>query len=107
MGRAAKEDGPDVHCGTRVVRWHVGGVEGYSKMNALKEVGRRNRRDGDERSRVGHAGGVLGGAKDGDAVGGSTEGFKALVGLLTVVEGGRHTMEAEEGVGDEGRRGPL
>lgn len=52
-------------------------------------------------------GGVAVGAEDGDGVGGRAEGFKTFVGLLAVIEGGRHAVEAEEGVGDEFWGRPL
>ena len=56
---------------------------------------------------MGHAGSILRRAEDGDAVIGGPESFNAFVGLLAVVEGGGHAMEAEVGVCDEFGRGPL
>lgn len=54
-----------------------------------------------------HAGCILGGAEDGDAVIGSAERFDTLVGLLAVVEGRGHAMEAEVGICDKFWRRPL
>lgn len=49
-----------------------------------------------------HALGVLVGAEDGDLlVAGKAEGLQPFVGLLPVVEGGRHAVHAQVGVGDE------
>lgn len=42
-----------------------------------------------------------------DGVVGGAEGFEALIGLLAVVEAWCHAVDAEEGVGDEGRGGPF
>jgi hypothetical protein len=54
-----------------------------------------------------HAAGILGRAKDLDCVAWGAEGLEALVGLLAVVEGGSHAVDAQEGVGDEGWGAPL
>ena len=53
-----------------------------------------------------HAGGVEGGAEDGDAIVRGSEGFDAFVGLLPVVQCGRETVDGEVGRGDEGGSGP-
>lgn len=54
---------------------------------------------GDEGGTVLHASGIAIGAEDlNGRVAGSAEGFEALVGLLAVVEGGGHAVDANEGV---------
>ena len=50
---------------------------------------------------------VVGGAENGYGVGGRAKGLHAFVGLLAVVESGRHAVKAQIGVCDEGGRGPL
>ena len=55
-----------------------------------------------------HTFGVVARAEDGDLViVGSAKGFEAFVALLAVVKSGRHAMQAEKGVFDKGRCGPL
>lgn len=55
-----------------------------------------------------HAQGVTIGAEDLDGgVAGGPEGFETLVGLLAVVEGRGHAMDADEGVADEFGGRPL
>ena len=56
---------------------------------------------------MGHPGGILGRAENGNSVMGGTEGFDSFIRLLTIVETWCHTMNPEEGVGDEGRRTPF
>lgn len=91
-----------VHGGSRVVRWHPLGVEGDGGLASVDEEVDRHRRDGDALAAVLHAGGVAVGAEDLDGgVAGCAEGLEALVDLLTIVEGGRHAVEADEGVGDK------
>lgn len=75
-------------------------------MYAFGEYGFRDRRDGDHCCRVCQPGGIAGWSEDGNFIIGGAEGFHAFVGLLPVVEGGGHAMEAEEGVCYEGGFGP-
>lgn len=51
--------------------------------------------------------GVSLGPEDGDLVGGRPKRFHTFVGLLAVVKGGRHAVETQVGVGDEGWGGPF
>lgn len=91
-----------VHGSSRVVRWHPLGVEGDGGLASVDEEVDWYRRDGDALAAVLHAGGVAVGAEDLDGgVAGCAEGLEALVNLLTIVEGGRHAVETDEGVGDE------
>lgn len=54
-----------------------------------------------------HATSVSAGSEDCKTVVRCAEGFDALVGLLTVVEAGSHTVDGQVGGADEGRGGPL
>ena len=57
---------------------------------------------------MGHAGGILRGAEDGDGgIRGEAEGFDAFEGLLPVVEAGSHAVDGEEWGLDELGRAPL
>lgn len=90
------------------MRRDVGGVHGDGEVHAFQEVLFGDWGNGDIGCRVGHAAGVLVGAEDGDfLVTGEAEAFYAFVGLLPVVESGCHAVNAEEGVGVEGRGAPL
>jgi len=66
-----------------------------------------HRWDGYERCGVLETGCVAVGTEYGNFVGGGSECFHAFVGLLAVVEGGGHAVEAEVGVGDEFGGRPL
>lgn len=90
-----------------MVWWDIGRVQRYRKVNTLEEMFDRKWGYGDERGGVGHAGGILRGAEDGDAVIGGAERLDAFVGLLAVVQGGSHAVEAEAGICDEFWSGPL
>ena len=61
----------------------------------------------DELGGVGHAGGILRGAENGDTVVRCAECLYAFIGLLTVIEGGGHPVEAKKGVCDEGWGRPF
>ena len=76
-------------------------------MHAFEEQQFGDRRDGDERCGVREAFGVVGGAEDGYGVVWAAEGFHAFIGLLAVVEGGCHAVEAQVGVCYEFRGRPL
>lgn len=99
---------PHVHGRARLMRGHELGVEPHGSAaggdeEVLGDGG--HRRDG---GGVLHAGGVLVRAEDLEAgVAGGAEGLEALVGLLAVVEGGGHAVDADVGVGDELEGGPL
>ena len=93
--------GTDIHGSAGLVGRNVSCVEGDGSVHGFDEEGFGDGRDGDEGGGVGEALGVLFGAVDGDFVGGGAEGFHAFVGLLAVVEGGRHAVESYVGVCDE------
>lgn len=96
-----------VHGRARLVGRDELGVERDGGLDGGQEQVDGHGRDRDEGRRVLEARGVAVGAEDGDAVvARQAEGFEAFVGLLAVVEGGGHAVQADVGVGDEGRGGP-
>lgn len=76
-------------------------------MHAFEEEGFGNGRDRDEGGRVCKTFGIVYGAENGYGVGGRSKCFHAFVGLLAVVEGWCHTVQAQVGVCYEGGRGPF
>lgn len=73
-------------------------VQADGELNAVSEVLCRNMGDGDGSGGVLHALGVLLRAEDVDGlVVRRAVSLQALVTLLTVVESGRHSMDAKEG----------
>lgn len=107
LGGGPKDERANVHCGAGLEGGHESGVEGYCGVDGFDEDVLRYLGDGDEVCGVLHAEGVFGRAEDLDGVVGGAEGLQALIGLLAVVEPGGHAVDAEEGVGDEIRGGPL
>lgn len=94
---------------TRLVRRDKAAVESDGGAASLDKHVDGDMGHGGNVGRVLQAHGVLVGAENGEAavLAGHAEGLEALVGLLAVVEGGRHAMEAHIGVGDELERRPL
>lgn len=87
---------------------HEAGVEGDGGANRLQEDVDGDLGHGRYFSGVLEARGVSVWAEDGDdLVAGRAEGLEALVGLLAVVEGRRHAVDAHEGVGHEAERRPF
>lgn len=81
---------------------HKFGVESDSRLDCGDKEVDRDRRDRDELGRVLEPGRVAVRAEYGDlVVAREAEGFEAFVGLLAVVEGRGHAVEADVGVGDE------
>lgn len=107
LGARAVDLGTDVHGGARLVGRDVLGIEGDGGLDGVEEQVSRHGRAADERGRVLHAHGVAVGAEDLDVARGGAEGLEALVGLLAVVEGGGHAMDADEGVRHELGSSPL
>lgn len=100
--------GADVQRGPRLVGRHEAGVEGNGGANRLQEDVDGDLGHGRYFSRVLEARGVSVRAEDGDGlVAGRAEGLEALIGLLAVVEGRRHAVDAHEGVGHEAERRPF
>jgi len=87
--------------------WNISRIQRHRKVHTFEEMFNRNLGYSDERGGVRHSGGILGWAEDGNAIIGGSESFDAFVGLLAVVKGRSHAMEAEVGVCDEFWRGPL
>lgn len=108
LGGGPVELGADVHGGARLVGRDVAGVEGDGGLDGLEEEGLGDAGHGDDVGRVLEADGVLVRAEDVDGVvAGGAEGLEALVGLLAVVEGRGHAVDAHEGVRDELEGRPL
>ena len=108
LGRATEDLGTDVQSRARLVRRDELGVQRDSGLDGVDEEVDGRGRDADELGAVLHALGVLVGAEDGDrVVAGKTESLETLVGLLAVVEGGRHAVHADVGVGDEAEGRPF
>lgn len=108
LGARAVNLGADVHGGAGLVGWDELGVErDGGAAGGDKHVlgdGRHGRHGG----RVLHAHRVLVGAEDLDGgVGRGAEGLEALVGLLAVVEGGRHAVDPDKGVAHKLEGRPL
>lgn len=83
-------------------------VETHGQLDAFVEEVYGNGGHADKGRAVLHALGVLLRPEDGDArVIGRAEGFQAFVALHSVVEAGRHPVEAQEGVAHEFGRCPL
>ncbi len=102
LGRRAVDLRADVHGGAGGVRGHVFGIEGDCGFDGIDEEVGRDGRDRDELGAVLQAHGVAVRAKDRDGrVARQAESLEALVGLLTVVEGRRHAVDAHVGVGNE------
>lgn len=89
------------------MRWYELGVQRYGSVYSFLEYVLRHRRNRYKGRGVLETGSIAVGTEYGDFVGGGSEGFEAFVGLLTVVEGGGHAVEAEVGVGDELGGRPL
>lgn len=91
----------NVHGGTSLVGRDVLGVEGDSCLDSIEEELDRHGRDADSLGRVLHPHGIAVGAEHLDIARGGTECLEALVGLLPVVQGRRHAVDTDEGIGDE------
>lgn len=97
-----------VHGGPRVVGRDPFGIESDRGAAGVYEHVDGDRRHRHELGAVLHADGIPVGAEDLDRlVTGGAEGLEPLVGLLAVVEGGGHAMDADKRVGDEFERGPF
>lgn len=108
LGGGAVQLGADVHGGAGLVGRDEAGVEGDGGLDGVEEEGLGDARHGDDVGGVLEAQGVLVRAEDVDCgVTGRAEGLEALVGLLAVVEGRGHAVDAHEGVRDELEGGPL
>ena len=97
-----------VHGRARLVRRHELGVEPHGGAARGDEHVLGDGGHGGDGGGVLHAGGVAVRAEDLEAgVAGGAEGLEPLVGLLAVVEGRGHAVDADVGVGDELEGGPL
>lgn len=97
-----------VHGRTSVVRRYPFCIKRHSSAAGVYEHVDRHRRDRYELGAVLHTNCISVGAKDLDRlIAGGAECFEPLIGLLAVVEGGGHAMDADERVGNEFERRPL
>jgi hypothetical protein len=95
LRRASEEERTNVHGRAGTVRRDELGVQADGQLNAVPEVLGGDMRDRDGRSGVLHA--LCVGLRTEDVDGlvvGRTVGFKTFVALLSVVEGGCHSMDA-------------
>lgn len=97
----------DVHGGPRLVGRDVPRVQRHGGLDSVEEQAGRHRRAGYELGRVLQPQSIAVGSEHLDLVGRRAEGLQPLVGLLAVVEGRGHAMDADIGVGHELERGPL
>lgn len=99
---------PDIHGRARLVGGHEARVERHGGLARLHEEVFRHGRHAHDLGRVLHAHGVLVRAEQRNLlVARQAEGLEALVGLLPVVEGRRHAVDADEGVRHILERRPL
>lgn len=101
LSAGAVDLGADVHGGARLVGRDVLGIEGDGSLYGVEEQVSRDGRAADEGGRVLHADGVAVGAEDLNVAGGGAECLETLIGLLAVVQGRGHAVDADEGVRDE------
>ena len=90
-----------------MMRGDISRIKSDSEMYTAQKMRFGYWRYGNEGGGVGHTGRISRGAEDGNAIGRGAEGFNTLIGLLTVIEGRSHTVEAKVWIGDKLWRAPL
>lgn len=108
LGAGAVDLRANVHGGAGVVGRDPLGVQGDGGAAGVDEQLDGHGRHGDGVGAVLHASGIAVGTEDlNGGIAGRAEGLEALIGLLAVVEGGGHAMDADVRVGDELEGRPL
>lgn len=103
LRRGAVNLGTNVHCRPRLVGRNKLGVQRHGSLDRVDEQLDRHGGNRDKLGRMLKARRVLVRAKDGDLlVTRQAERLEPLVGLLTVVERGRHAVDADVRIHDEG-----